>query len=173
MLLRPTLPIILLLLLGACASGPTFNTGGVDYSLTPRHVAARPQVATGKSVQWGGVILSNTNLKDSTQVEVLAYTLDANARPLSDSNPLGRFIFEQTGYLEPATYAEGRQITVVGTVTGTRPGQVGESDYNYPIITTRQLYLWPPGQGRDGVSVGGYIGVGSGGSRGGGIGIGF
>jgi outer membrane lipoprotein len=177
MLPRATLPIILLLMLGACASDPAFNTVGVDRSLIPRDVAVRPQLATGKDVQWGGIILSTTNLKDSTQVEVLAYTLDANGRPQDNSNPLGRFIFEQPGYLEPATYAEGRQVTVVGTVTGSRPGQVGTVDYNYPVIAARQLHLWLPGQGRDGVGVGGFIGIGagSGGHWGSGssIGIGF
>jgi len=173
MLSRFTLPVILLL--SACASGPTFNTGGVDHSLTPRDVASRPQIATGRNVQWGGVILNTTNLKDSTQIEVLAYPLNADEQPRSDSNPLGRFILEQTGYLEPANYAEGRQITVVGTVTGTRTGQVGESDYNYPVIAARQLHLWPVDRERDGVGVGGHIGigVGSGGYRGIGVGIGF
>jgi len=169
--------LLVALLLSACASAPTFNASGVDHSLTPRDVATSPQPATGKHVQWGGIILSTTNLKDSTQVEVLAYPLDADARPQSDGNPLGRFILERAGYLEPATYAEGRQITAVGTVTGTRTGRVSDSDYNYPVITTRQLYLWPPGRGRDGVSVGGYIGFGVGGSANsdsdGGIGIGF
>jgi outer membrane lipoprotein len=175
MLPRLTLPFILLLLLSACASGPVFNNAGVDHVLTPHSVASRPQPATGRSVQWGGVILGTTNLKDSTQIEVLAYPLDANGRPLGDSTPLGRFILEQAGYLEPATYTEGRQLTVVGTVSGTRAGKVGESGYNYPLITARQLYLWPLGQGRDGVGVGGYIGigVGSGGHWGSGVGIGF
>ena len=175
MLPRRILPVILILLLSACASGPTFNAGGADRTLTPSSVAARPQLATGKSVQWGGTILSTTNLKDSTQIEVLAYPLDTDGRPQDSSNPLGRFILEQAGYLEPATYAEGRQLTVVGTVTGTQVGQVGESDYNYPHIAARQLYLWPANQGRDSVGVGGYIGigVGSGGSWGSGVGIGF
>lgn len=175
MLSRLILPITLLLLLGACASGPAFDTGGVDHALTPRDVSARPQLATGKDVRWGGLILSTTNLQDRTRVEVLAYPLDARARPRSEVEPTGRFMLEQAGYLEPATYAEGRQVTVVGTVTGTRSGRVGESDYVYPLIDARQLHLWP--RGRDGVSVGGYIGFGSGddGDLGSGseIGIGF
>jgi outer membrane lipoprotein len=153
--------LLVALLLNACASAPAFNAGGVDRSLTPRDVATSPQPATGKRVQWGGIILSTTHLKDSTQVEVLAYPLDTDARPQTDSNPLGRFILEQAGHLEPATYAEGRRITAVGAVTGTRAGQVGDSDYNYPVIRARQLHLWPPGQGRNGVSVGGYIGFGT------------
>jgi outer membrane lipoprotein len=176
MLTRLALPLLLLLLLlSACATGPAFNTGGVDRSLIPRDVASRPQPATGKSVLWGGVILNTSNLKDSTQIEMLAYPLDASERPQTDATPLGRFILEQRGYLEPASYAEGRQLTVVGTVSGSRAGQVGESDYNYPVISARQLHLWPAVSARDGVGVGGFIGIGTGGgsSWGSGISIGF
>jgi len=173
MLMRTALPMILLLLLVACASGPAFNTSGVDRSLNPRDVASRVQTATGKTVQWGGVILNTANAKDSTRIEVLAYPLDADERPQTDSTPLGRFILERSGFLEPASYAEGRQLTVVGTVTGTRIGQVGDSDYTYPVITARQLHLWPAGREREGVGVGGFIGIGTGGGWGSGVGIGF
>lgn len=175
---RCTVPIILLLLLSACATAPpTFNTAGVNRALTPQGIAASPQPAIGSSVQWGGIIQGITNLKDSSEVEVLAYPLDVNARPQSVSDPLGRFILRQAGYLEPGSYSRGRQLTVVGTVTGTRAGQVNESDYNYPLIDARQLHLWPPGgwDSGGGTGVGGYfgIGVGSGGSWGSGVGIGF
>jgi len=176
MLPRPALPVLLLLLLSACASEPAFNSGGVDRTLVPREVASLGEPAIGKSVQCGGVILSTTNLKDSTRIEVLAYPLDADERPLTGSTPLGRFILERSGFLEPATYAEGRQITVVGTVTGTQSGQVGDSDYNYPVIAARQLHVWPVGRERDGIGVGGYIGIGTGGGGswgGSGVGIGF
>ena len=171
MLLRFNL-LAALLLLGACASGPGFDSRGVDRSLTPGRVAAGSQLATGKQVLWGGTILHTTNLKDSTQLEVLAYPLDANQRPQSESAPLGRFILEQAGYLEPASYAEGRLITVVGTVTGTRAGRVDESDYEYPVITVRQLNLWPSYRGESGSNVYFGIGTGSGGSWGG-MGVGF
>ena len=173
MLPRPVIPVVLLLLLSACASGPGFNTGGTDRSLTPGEVTGRPQLATGKSVQWGGVIMGITNLQNSTQLEVLAYPLDEDERPETGSTPLGRFILEKAGYLEPATYANGRQVTVVGTVSGTRIGRVGESDYNYPVISARQIYLWPSTTRRGGTNTFFGIGVGSGGHWGGGVGIGF
>jgi outer membrane lipoprotein len=162
----------LFLLLGACASGPNFNTYGVDRALTPRGVAAAPQPASGKLVLWGGVIVSTANLKDRTQIEVLAYPLDSNERPKQQDDPLGRFILEQAGYLEPASYAEGRLVTVVGTVSGVLPGTVGESDYTFPLVTARQLTLWPTSRGDDGTSIHFGIGAGSGGSWGG-MGIGF
>jgi len=154
--------LLVLPLLTACAGGPTFDTSRVDRSLTPRGVAAEQQWNTGKSVLWGGVILSISNLKDRTQLEVLAYPLDAENVPQRDSEPLGRFIIERTGYLEPATYAEGRLLSVVGTLARGQAGRVGESDYSYPVITGEQLYLWPRNSVRDRTSVHFGIGVGIG-----------
>ena len=172
MLQRFNLLFIPFLLLSACASSPTIDSSGVDRSLTPRSVAGAPQPASGKEVLWGGVIIQTTNMKDRTQLEVLAYPLDTNERPQRDDDPLGRFILDKAGYLEAASYAEGRLLTVIGTVTGTQAGRVGESDYDYPVISVRQLHLWPIDQGSDGTGVHFGIGAGSGGSWGG-VGVGF
>jgi outer membrane lipoprotein len=158
MLLRFNFLVILFLLLSACASGPGFDSGGVDRSLTPRGVIAEPQMARGKQVLWGGSIIRTTNLKDSTQMEVLAYPLDSNERPQSESDPLGRFIVEQSGFLEPESYAEGRLVTVIGTVSGNRAGRVGESEYVFPVVGARQIHLWTENKG-GGVSFG--VGVGT------------
>ncbi|MBT8061806.1 MAG: Slp family lipoprotein, partial [Gammaproteobacteria bacterium] len=119
MLRHACLLAILPLLLSACAGSPSYDRYGADGTLTPQTVAVRPQAAAGKQVLWGGVILKTVNLKDRTQLEVLAYPLDSGERPRIDDVPLGRFILEQDGYLEPANYANQRQITVFGTVAGT------------------------------------------------------
>jgi outer membrane lipoprotein len=172
--LRTSLPVFLLLLLGACASGPTYEKYGADPTLTPQVAAAAPQTASGKQVLWGGVILKTVNLKDRTQIEVLAYPLDNETRPKTGATPLGRFIFEQPGYLEPANYASQRLITVVGTVVNTLPGQVGDTDYRFPLVTAKEHTLWPEYRDegrRSNIHFG--IGVGSGGSWGTGVGIGF
>ena len=65
-----------LLLLGACASGPTFDTSQVDRTLTPAVVTAEPQHAKGTQVLWGGIIRKTTNLANSTLIEMQAYPLD-------------------------------------------------------------------------------------------------
>jgi outer membrane lipoprotein len=122
---------ILLLLLTSCASTPAFNTAGVDRALTPQRVSTSPQSTTGRNVQWGGTVVSTTNLKDSTQIEVLSFPLDSDGRPRVDTTAQGRFILERAGYLEPADYAAGRQVTAVGTVTGTL---VGTRVCGYPMI---------------------------------------
>jgi outer membrane lipoprotein len=171
---KPGLLVLLpALLLGACAAGPTFDTRGVDPVLTPKSAAANPRAATGRDIQWGGTILATTNLKDQTLVEVLAYPLDSNAKPRTSQDPLGRFVLEQASFLEPATYAKGRLITVVGTVTGTRTGWIDETAYTHPVVAARQNYLWPIDRYSDDSRVFFGIGVGSGGSWGSGVGIGF
>ena len=176
---KPALLVPLMaLLLSACASGPTFNTAGVVPALTPQTVAANPLPATGKNVQWGGTIISVANLQNRTQIEVLAYPLDSSARPQGNSTPLGRFFLEQDGFLDPATYKQGRQISTVGTVTGTRTSKVGEASYDHPVIEARQIYLWPEDQGYGGTGVifgigGGSGGWGSGTGWGVGVGTGF
>ena len=175
---RIPIPALLVLLLSACTSAPTFNTTGVDPYLSPQSVTASPQAATGKSVQWGGTILGTTNLPDRTRIEVLAYPLDSKARPKSDGSLLGRFFLEQGGFLDPATYKQGRQISAVGSVTGSRNSLVGEASYDHPVIDARQIYLWPEDRGYGGTGVtfgigGGSGGWGSGTSWGVGVGTGF
>lgn len=167
------------LLLGACAtSGPTFDTIGVDPFLTPQAVIANPPAATDKSVQWGGTIVGVTNLQERTRIEVLAYPLDSKARPKIDDNPQGRFFLERSGFLDPATYKPGRQLSAVGTVSGTLNSKVGEASYDHPVVDARQIYLWPVEQAPQGSGVTFGIGVGSGGwgsgsSWGVGVGTGF
>jgi len=172
--MRYALHLIPLLLLAACASAPKFDTTGVDRGLTPKNAVSAARTGAGRSVQWGGSIIETTNLQDSTRIEVVAYPLDSDGRPQTDRPVLGRFLLEQSGFLEPANYAKDRLVTVVGRLTGTQAGRVGEADYDYPLIEAQQLYLWPvesPRTSGTGVIFG--IGVGSGGYSGAGVGIGF
>lgn len=131
-----------LLLLVACADLPKFDTREVDKSLLPTQVAADIKNFKGKAVMWGGTILSGTNFKDRSRLEVLAYPVDKDGWPERDQKPLGRFILSQKGYLETADYATGRLITVVGTVSGVEQGKIGETAYTYPVVQSRQLHLW-------------------------------
>lgn len=143
MLLRLSLLSIVLLLLSACASGPGFDTKRVDLTVTPRSAVAELPATRGRPVLWGGVILNTRNLESQTRLELLAYPLNRSQMPLRDRNPLGRFILEHQGFLEPASYAEGRMLTVVGTVIRSEKGKVGGSDYTYPVLKASELYLWP------------------------------
>jgi outer membrane lipoprotein len=154
--------LLLPLLLSACATGPTFDSSRVNRGLTPKNAVAKLPAGAGNSVLWGGVILSTTNLRERTDIEVLGYPLDGNEKPQRDREPLGRFIVQTKGFLEPATYGKDRLLSVIGTVSRTQAGKVGASDYVYPVIDAGQLYLWPreTEAARSGVRFG--IGVGFG-----------
>ena len=126
----------------SCATTPDFNTTQVDYSLTPQSVIAEPEMSHGKTALWGGTVLATRNLKDGTQIEVLAYPLNSNHHPLLEKKPLGRFIILHKDYLEPSIYAQGRLVSVVGNISDNQSGNVGESQYTYPVINGQQLHLW-------------------------------
>jgi len=142
LLLRLSPVLFATMFLHACATSPNFDTTGIDTSMTPKRAADDGQTMQGEPVLWGGVVIHSTNLKDSTQLEILAYPLDSNQRPNRDQEPLGRFLAVHEGYLETTDYAQGRLITVRGTFGDKRIGKVGEAEYTYPVVNINQLHLW-------------------------------
>lgn len=148
--LLPVLSAIVTALLASGCATPAFEVGGdVDRVITPRAAAVEPATARNRTVAWGGLIVSAKNLKDSTQIEIVGYPLDDSNRPKRNADPIGRFIAIHPGYLETADYAPGREITVLGPVSGTRTGTVGEATYVYPVVDASRAQLWPkPGTDR-------------------------
>ncbi len=142
MTLQGKLFLLAVLLLAGCASGPRYPTEGVELALTPRQAASEIDTVRGKTILWGGIIISSTNLKDQSRLEILAYPLDSNQYPQTDSSPLGRFLLFKDGYLETVDYAPGRLISVRGPLTATEQGKVGDTRYTYPVVKTRDIYLW-------------------------------
>lgn len=144
------LPILLMLALAGCANTPEFDESGVDRSLTARLAADRGQEVIGQRVIWGGTIVDSRNLEEETRLEVLAYPLNSWERPQDSGKAQGRFLVLQSGYLETADYAAGRQITVVGPVEALEEGRIGESSYTYPVVRADTLHLWPEESARQG-----------------------
>ncbi|MBI3546385.1 MAG: Slp family lipoprotein [Gammaproteobacteria bacterium] len=138
---RIILLLLLLITLSGCAT--PYDIGQADPRVTPQEAAKDVPGMLNHTVAWGGVIATAKNLKDKTELEVVAYPLDASHRPDSAAPPTGRFIVIQPGYLETADYAPGRLVTVVGDVSETRRGTVGEAPYVYPIVAASKLQLWP------------------------------
>ncbi|HLQ24425.1 MAG TPA: Slp family lipoprotein [Acidiferrobacterales bacterium] len=131
------------LLLTACATNPKWDIRGVDKNITPAKAVTDIQATRGRIAQWGGVIIGAQNLKDATQLEVLAYPLDEAGRPKQGTAPLGRFLALKNGYLETVDWAAGRLATFIGPVQDARAGAIGETNYTYPVLTVQQSYLWP------------------------------
>ncbi len=138
---RAILAFAALAALAACAT--PFDVGTADRKTTPQQATADIGAVRGRTVAWGGIIVNARNLQNATQIEVLGYPLDPDNRPDTKAAPLGRFLALHPGYLETADYSPGRQLTVVGDITETREGTVGEARYVYPVVATTRLHLWP------------------------------
>lgn len=136
------------LLLSACASGPKYETSGINLHVTPAQAVNEITSLRGISVLWGGIIIASINLKDDSQLEILAYPLDSSQRPDLSQKPLGRFLARQSGYLELADYTQGRLLTVLGQLQDRSIGKVGESEYYYPVVRVDKHYLWNIGNHR-------------------------
>ena len=137
-------PVVILFLgfiISACASSP-FKLEGVNRAITPALAKAGPE-HQGQTALWGGLIIQSSNLKDRSEIEVLAYPLNDQGEPIRSASAQGRFFIQQDGYLETAQYGPGRWISVLGTVKPPVQGKVGSADYTFAVIQARQLELWP------------------------------
>lgn len=133
--------ILLLSALVAVVGGCSTGAQRADSGPTPAQVVASGETDT--AVHWGGQIVAVTNLRDRTQIEVLALPLDGSGRPQTDEPAEGRFVVERSGFLEPQEYAVNRLLEVRGQLNGFVRGKVGEAVYRYPVVLGDQLVLWP------------------------------
>lgn len=139
--LRISAFLLTTLLLGGCAT--RFDIGAAEHRITPQQATNNIAQVQNKTIAWGGIIVAARNLANQTQMEVLSYPLDEYGRPEREAKAGGRFIALHPGYLELANYAEGRLVTMTGTVNETRSGSVGEAHYVYPVLAIKTLFLWP------------------------------
>ncbi|MEF8980326.1 Slp family lipoprotein [Thiohalorhabdus sp.] len=140
--------VIPLLLVAACASQPRFDTNDTMLSVTPEDAVADMDRLKGIRVLWGGVIVAAHNREKTTRLEILGYPLNGRQHPVTTESPQRRFLAVKEGYLETADYAQGRRVTVAGTLTGTQSGRVGEATYTYPVVRIEDSHLWPKAESR-------------------------
>ncbi len=137
------LALIVAVLAAGCApviSKKVLETAQRDIPFS--ELAKDPMGYKGSTVLLGGTILKTDNLEAETVMEVLAQPLSRTLRPVRPEESPGRFLVVAEGFLDPALYAPGRPITVVGVVEGVRKGVLGEHPYAYPVISPVELHLW-------------------------------
>lgn len=101
------------------------------------------------SVRWGGTILSLQNIEGWTRIRVRAYPLDELGRPQTDSSDLGVFVVQAKVPFDKPTYAQGREITVAGTVHADMQRQNIAKQAQVPLLTAEDLYLWEKTEARE------------------------
>jgi outer membrane lipoprotein len=175
MMIRKTVPVAcFLMLLSACApviSQTTMST--VDKSISSPALQQSPDAFKGRVVLLGGQIIATTVKANETWIEVLEKPLDWQQKPSYADQSSGRFLVRFQGFMDPAIYAAGRMLTVVGEVEGKKVLPLKEIQYTYPVIASREYYLWKPEDvyASPRFSIGVGVGAGSHGS-GGGVGVG-
>jgi outer membrane lipoprotein len=116
----------------------------VDPALSFRQVLQDPNAYIGKTVLWGGEIVQTMNQKDgSTLIEILERHLGGQGEPDETSRSQGRFLVLSDEYMDSYVYRRGRKITLAGDILGEKIKPLGEMDYRYPLISIKQIYLWP------------------------------
>jgi outer membrane lipoprotein len=133
--------LILAILLSGCATVPAPISVGPFADITTRMATSSDY--SGERVRWGGKIALTTPEKGETCFQIVSHPLDSSARPEEGDQSDGRFIACIAGFFDPAVYAAGRELTVVGTLKGSEPGKIGGYDYNFPKLTAETVYLWP------------------------------
>ncbi len=135
---------LLLLPLAGCASViPETLREGIDRSVTFAALSANPDAFNGRRVAFGGQIIKTSVEQQVTEIEVLQYPLGYDDVPDLSGQSGGRFLVRRSGFLDPAVYAAGRLITVVGIAQGAEQRPVDKVPYRYPVIGAEFLYLWP------------------------------
>jgi outer membrane lipoprotein len=114
----------------------------VDESLTYRVVQKDLQKYVGKTVLWGGVIIETKNKQGETTLQIRQTELDIEKRPKNLDSSAGRFMVRYAGFLDPAIYQAGREITVGGEVAGEEILPLGGIQYAYPVVLAKEIHLW-------------------------------
>jgi outer membrane lipoprotein len=143
------LPLLLLALAVSCAPAiPRDVLQGASSEPRVHEVQQTPERHLGKSVLWGGRILSAENRREGTLLEILKLPLDASDRPQRGDRAQGRFLYLHPDYLDKAVYSEGREVTVVGRITRIEVRTMDQIEYPYPVLEGKVVHLWEERQER-------------------------
>ena len=132
------------LLLSACFGVPGSIRNAPPGDLELAAVRQQPSSHTGDRVRWGGQIVSVENEERETWMVVVARPLGFGGRPKETDESPGRFLARFDGFLDPAIYEAGRDVTVSGRLQAPQTRSVGTYPYLYPVLLVEESQLWEP-----------------------------
>jgi outer membrane lipoprotein len=141
-MMRQLSSLLLLFSLAACSSLPPAISDAPLYDLSYPEAVANGVRFNQAPVRWGGIIVDLVNEQQRSVLQVLAYPLESNGRPLTDDRYFGRFVITTPEFLDPAIYTKKSKITVAGTLSGTLERTVDHKTLNLPLITQATYHLW-------------------------------
>ncbi len=114
-----------------------------DKTISFESLERDPESYKGKLVILGGIISQTIPAKQGTLIEVDRKPLDYWGRPRRTAATGGKFMIYYPAYLDPLVYAPEREITVAAEVEGTHSSALGDIEYVYPVVRSKELKLWP------------------------------
>jgi Slp family outer membrane lipoprotein len=176
-LLKVGIILFLLVVFNGCSSTREKPDRKEGYEKIPfSEIHRSPERYQGRVVRLGGVIVDVVNKEEGSALEILEKPLNWRGRPKPGDEYGGRFMVVFEKFLDKEIYRPNRPITVVGEVIGKKTALIGEMEYDYPLLSGRQIHLWEEKGSWDRARI--HFGIGaSGGSGGtgvgGGVGISF
>jgi len=130
-------------LLSACSTLPPAITNAPLYDLSYLEAVQNIGKYKNAPVRWGGVIVDVANEQARSLVQVLAYPLSSQGRPLTDQPYQGRFVIATPEFLDPAVYEKNTSITVAGIITGDIERTIDKKTLRLPLLKVSDMHLWP------------------------------
>lgn len=132
--------------LSGCAAGLSQQAlSQVTYTGSFAELQARPRRYQNEVVLAGGKIIDTLVGSDATEIIVLQLPLNRRAQPMDKDQSQGRFIVRSSQFIDPAVYAKGSLVTVVGRVIPAQARPIGQMDYLYPVLDLVEIRKWTPG----------------------------
>lgn len=138
--------VVAFLLIFSTACTPTLSREAlvlVDADITFEQLHSNPDSYAGRHVLLGGAIAAARIADGGGELEIVHLPTDQRGRVTDTQRSAGRFIATDEIFRDPAIFQQGRLVTVVGQVVGSRVGRIGEADYRFPLIRVEELHLWP------------------------------
>ncbi|WP_373963644.1 Slp/YeaY family lipoprotein [Kosakonia sacchari] len=128
--------------LSGCVSVPDAIKG---TSPTPQddlvRVMSAPSLYVGQEARFGGKVVDIQNQQGKTRLEIAAVPLDSGARPVLGEPSVGRIFADVNGFLDPVDF-RNQLVTVVGLITGTADGKIGNAPYKFMVMQANGYKRW-------------------------------
>ena len=136
------LSVLTLLLTGCATTAPDAITQAPANDISLAQVRGNVEQHIAQPVRWGGTIAGVENRPDETWLDIVARPLGRSGRPQESGESDGRFLAKVKGFLDPAVYTKGREVTVAGNVAGKLTRPIGEFPYTYVVVSADTTKLW-------------------------------
>ncbi len=103
-----------------------------------------PEQFKGRLMLLGGSVVAVRNTNQGGELEVVQLSTEDSGEIRDNATSGGRFLARSSDFLDPAIFAPGLRVSLVGEVEGKEVRQLAEMEYAYPLLAIREIHLWKP-----------------------------